>query len=179
MRVWFALIPLVACHAEHVAPEPSLEVRSQAALAYDRGTESYDEGHFAEAGEWFLTSYGLVHRHPALIQAVRSYRAADNFEEAGTLALLLAERHPDEGIHEFATAIVDDVRPHTLRVTVDCENCQLEIDGRVHETRSAFVSPGAEHRIYGHFGEERIGVIVSGAAGEERWVEFEASPGRE
>lgn len=163
-----------------LAQEPTAQQRQQAAQAYDRAAALFVQGHFAQAGQWFMTAYRLAPAKAALLQAVRAYRQAGQIERAGTLAILLSQEYPNDAPSvELAAEVMEEAGRRALLITVDCEGCEVEMDGRILATRAAYVTPGENHRVVGHFGAAHVEEVVSGAAQEQRQVRFERPEGAE
>ncbi len=162
------------------AQEPTAQQRQQAAQAYDRAAALFVQGHFAQAGQWFMTAYRLAPAKAALLQAVRAYRRAGQLERAGTLAILLSQEYPNDAPSvELAAEVMEEAGRRALLVTVDCEGCEVEVDGRMLATRAAYVTPDENHRVVGHFGAAHVEEVVHGAAREQRQVRFERPAGAE
>lgn len=172
---------LVTCFglvAQAHAQEPTAQQRQQAAQAYDRAAALYVEGNYAQAGQWFMTAYRLAPARAALVQAVRAYRSAREIDRAGTLAILLADQFPnDPAAVELASEVMEAAGRSSLLVTVDCEGCEVEIDGRMLNTRAAYVTPNERHRVVGHFGRLHVEAMVSGGESEQEQVHFDRPEG--
>lgn len=163
-----------------MAQEPTAQQRQQAGQAYDRAAALYVQGQYSQAGQWFMTAYRLAPAKAALLQAVRSYHEARQIERAGTLAILLSAQFPNDAPSvELAGQVMEEAGRRALLVTVDCEGCEVEVDGRMLATRAAYVSPDANHRIVGHFGNAQVDETISGAANEQRQVHFDRPEGVE
>jgi len=172
--VCFAIVAQV--HAQ----EPTAQQRQQAAQAYDRAAALYVDGNYAQAGQWFMTAYRLAPARAALVQAVRAYRSARQIDRAGTLAILLADQFPnDPAAVELASQVMEAAGRRTLLVTVDCEGCEVEIDGRMLNTRAAYVTANERHRVVGHFGRQHVEATVAGGESEQEQVHFDRPEGAE
>lgn len=149
-------------------PIPS---RRAAAEAYDRGSAFYLNGEYGRAARWFETAYRLAPSAPALIQAIRAQLRAGHRIHATNLALRLLGRHGDE---PEARQLAEDVlREHGgdfFRLDVDCDDCTLEVDGRVWSHTAAMLSPATEHQVVVTRGDARREVRVRGERGERRVI---------
>ncbi len=173
-----ALLLLLMSASTLLAQEPTAQQRQQAAQAYDRAAALFVQGYFAQAGQWFMTAYRLAPAKAALLQAVRAYRRAGQVERAGTLAILLSQEYPNDAPSvELAAEVMEEAGRRALLITVDCEGCEVEMDGRMLATRAAYVAPNQEHRVVGHFGAAHVEETVAGAAQEQRQVRFERPEG--
>ncbi len=184
MRRWGFNLLVATCFVlvaqVHAQDGPTAQQRQQAAQAYDRAAALYVDGNYAQAGQWFMTAYRLAPARAALVQAVRAYRAARQIDRAGTLAILLADQFPnDPAAVELASQVMEAAGRRTLLVTVDCEGCEVEIDGRMLNTRAAYVSANERHRVVGHFGRAQVEASVSGGESEQEQVHFDRPEGAE
>ncbi len=150
--------------------------RQAAAEAYDRGTAAYLGGEYAKAAEWFETAHRMSPAAPALMQAIRSHYRAEQFTRAATLALSLMQEYTDESAaSEYAQTILGDLSEQFFRVDVVCD-CRLDLDGTLQEFHSFFLAPGTAHRLSAHFDTGQRVEEITGDAGENRTVKFEAPP---
>ena len=181
MNRWGFHLVIAMCFAivaQVDAQEPTAQQRQQAAQAYDRAAALYVEGRYAQAGQWFMTAYRLAPARAALVQAVRAYRSARQIDRAGTLAILLADQFPnDPAAVELASEVMEAAGRRTLLVTVDCDGCQVEIDGRMLNTRAAYVGANERQRVVGHFGRAQVEATVSGGESEQEQVHFDRPEG--
>ena len=161
----------------HAAAQDARQ-RQAAAEAYDRGTAAYLEGAYEEAGQWFETAHRMAPAAPALMQAIRAHEHNDNHARAATLALELTRSYPDDkAAAEFASGVLSKHASGLLKVEVSCdEDCKLDLDGKLQEYLSFFVTPGAAHQLTAQFETGSKSASIQGAAGETRNIEFQAPP---
>jgi hypothetical protein len=69
---------------------------------------------------------------------------------------------------------VPEVAQHVLKVRIVCTGCTVDVNGVRERFRTIFVEPGETHRIVAAFATGTRETTVTGAAGEEREVAFEA-----
>ncbi|MBX3247568.1 MAG: hypothetical protein KF901_10365 [Myxococcales bacterium] len=160
--------------SDRVATGDAVQNRQTAAQAYDRAASLYVAGEFAQAGQWFMTAYRLAPSRAALVQAVRSYQRSGDLLRAGTLALLLGESYPnDAAATELATQLIEEAGRRAIFMTVECDGCTVEVDGRLLGTQGAFLRSGQSHRLIAHFGDVAVEREVRGADGEQVVVAIE------
>jgi len=158
------------------AQEDDARQRQAAAEAYDRGTAAYLGGEYAKAAEWFETAHRMSPAAPALMQAIRSHRRADQETRAATLALRLMQEYPEEtAASEYGQSVLSELSDQFFRVDVVCD-CRLDLDDTLQEFHSFFLTPDTPHTITAHFDTGKKTEDVSGAAGENRTLRFEAPP---
>jgi Ni/Co efflux regulator RcnB len=128
--------------SDRVATGDVVQNRQAAAQAYDRAASLYVAGQYAEAGQWFMSAYRLAPARAALVQAVRSYQRAGDLARSGTLAVLLGEAYPnDASANELVAQILEEAGRSTVLLTVQCQGCVVEVDGRLLATRGAYLTP--------------------------------------
>jgi tetratricopeptide (TPR) repeat protein len=172
-----AVLGLTLLVAGRVAAQDARQ-RQAAAEAYDRGTAAYLEGAYEEAGQWFETAHRMAPAAPALMQAIRAHEHNDNHARAATLALELTRSYPDDkSAADFASGVLGKHGSSLLRVEVSCdEDCKLDLDGKLQEYLSFFVTPGSAHQLTATFETGSKNASIQGAAGETRNIEFQAPP---
>lgn len=178
IRRLFAVSLLVLAGAVPFARAQSDDARQRqaAAEAYDRGTAAYLGGEYAKAAQWFETAHRMSPAAPALMQAVRSHQRAGQPARAATLALRVMQEYPDEtAANEYAQGVLGELADQFFRVDVVCD-CRLDLDGTLQEFHSFFLTAGTTHTLTAHFDTGQRTQEISGAAGENRTVEFEAPP---
>jgi hypothetical protein len=164
--------------SDRVATGDAVQNRQAAAQAYDRAASLYVAGDFAQAGQWFMSAYRLAPSRAALVQAVRSYQRAGDLTRAGTLAILLGEAYPnDASAAELVAQVVEEAGRVSVVLTVACEGCVIEVDGRLLATRGAYLTPGEEHAIVAYFGDVRVERSAAGARGEQVALEIPTPDG--
>ncbi len=156
----------------------SVANRQAAAQAYDRAANYYVGEQYRSAGQWFMAAYRLAPARAALVQAVRSYRRAGSIQRAGTLALLLAQSFPDDGpAVQLATEVMDEAGRNSVHITVACDGCAVEVDGRLLATLGAYVTAGQPHQVIAHFGDMQETRAAQGEEGEQVFLEIETPEG--
>ena len=152
--------------------------RQAAADAYDKGTTAYVDQAYDEAAVWFETANRLAPAAPALMQAIRAHEKNNNGARATTLALELQSAHrEDASANEFAQGVLDKNAASLLRVQVNCdEDCKLDLDGKLQEYLTFFVSPDDRHRLTATFETGSKTAAFQGAAGETKELTFAAPP---
>jgi hypothetical protein len=152
--------------------------RQAAAEAYDKGTTAYVDQAYGEAAVWFETANRLAPAAPALMQAIRSHEKNGNSARATTLALELQSTYREDATtSEFAQGVLDKNSPSLLRVQVACdEDCKLDLDGKLQEYLTFFVSPDERHKLTATFETGSKSSSFQGAAGETKDLTFAAPP---
>lgn len=152
--------------------------RQAAADAYDKGTTAYVDQAYDEAAVWFETANRLAPAAPALMQAIRAHEKNGNNARATTLALELQSTYrEDASANEFAQSVLDKYASGLLRVQVNCdEDCKLDLDGKLEEYLTFFVSPDDRHRLTATFETGSKASAFQGAAGETKELTFAAPP---
>jgi hypothetical protein len=152
--------------------------RQAAADAYDKGTTAYVDQAYDEAAVWFETANRFAPAAPALMQAIRSHDKNGNSARATTLALELQSTYrEDASSNEFAQSVLDKFAGSLLRVQVNCdEDCKLDLDGKLQEYLTFFVSPDERHRLTATFETGSKAAAFQGAAGETKELTFSAPP---
>ncbi len=164
--------------SDRVATGDAVQNRQAAAQAYDRAASLYVAGDFAQAGQWFMSAYRLAPSRAALVQAVRSYQRAGEITRAGTLAILLGEAYPnDASATELVSQIVEEAGRSSVLLTVQCDGCVVEVDGRLLATRGAYLSPDNRHVVVAYFGDVRVERTAEGARGAQVLVEIPTPDG--
>lgn len=129
------------------------DVRS-AAQAFDNGNRQYQRRDFAGAATWFETADRLAPNAVAVQSAIRAHRDAntpDHLARAATLALRLRERYPnDTAALAFADRALRELAPQLGRLTVRCDQCEIEIDHTLQPGTDVFVAPG-RHTLVAHW----------------------------
>lgn len=178
IRRFFAVsLFLVASAVSSARAQPDdARQRQAAAEAYDRGTAAYLGGEYAKAAQWFETAHRMSPAAPALMQAVRSHQRAGQTARAATLSLRLMQEYPDAtSANEYAQGVLGELADQFFRVDVVCD-CRLDLDGTLQEFHSFFLDAGTTHKLTAHFDTGQRTQEISGAAGENRTLEFEAPP---
>lgn len=164
------------------APESADEVQNRraAAEAYDNGTARFLRRDFAVAANWYETADRLSPSPLALQNAIRAHREAGRVEHlvrAATLALRLQARHPDDArATQVAQRTLEALGPRFVRVTVRCEECEVEVDTVLQSALDFFVTPG-RHTLVAHWSEGRtLERTVDAAAGQRESFALEAPP---
>ena len=152
--------------------------RQAAADAYDKGTTAYVDQAYDEAASWFETANRFAPAAPALMQAIRSHEKNGNAARATTLALELQSTYrADASSSDFAQSVLDKFVGTLLRVQVNCdEDCKLDLDGKLQEYLTFFVTPDSKHRITATFETGSKAATFQGAAGETKELTFAAPP---
>ncbi|MAT26328.1 MAG: hypothetical protein CMN29_15420 [Sandaracinus sp.] len=154
--------------------------RRTAAQAYDRAANYFMGGQFDRAGQWFMTAYRLAPARAALVQAVRSYQRAGELARAGTLAILLAEQYPNDApAVQLANEVMVEASRRAVLVTVECDGCEVEADGRLLATQAAYLGPDEAHAIVAYFGNARVEREARGESGAQVLLEIETPEGAE
>lgn len=155
-------------------PVPST---AAAAEAYDRGSAFYLNGDYARAARWFETAYRLAPAAPALIQALRAQMRTGHAIRAANLALRLRGLHGDDpDARALAGEVIAENGSDFVELeVVGCDDCQLEIEGRVWSYRAAYLSPSTDHDVLVIRGESRQRHVVRGQPGQR----IELGPPRE
>jgi hypothetical protein len=172
----FTLLLLTA-YASHCDAQNARQ-RQAAAQAYDRGTTAYVDQSYEEAARWFETANRLAPAAPALMQAIRAHERNDSAARAATLALDLQTTYrEDTSAAAFAQSILDKTSGSLLRVQVTCdEDCKLDLDGKLEEHLTFFVSPDRPHQLVATFETGSQSAEIRGAAGETKELSFAAPP---
>ena len=152
-----------------------------AAQAYDRGSAAFSAGDYSEAASWFETAYRHAPTAEALIVAARSHARAGNRLRAATLALVLREMYPS---HSDAIVAADEIltasQTEFLRVKVVCDQCALEVDGRLQAEHEFFIEPDQTHTITASNGTDEQTKQFGGSAGQDVLIMFSlAAPSNE
>ncbi len=179
--ILFALI-LIAWRPVASAQDGEVSAADQqaAAEAYDRGSSAYLARNYRQAAQYFETADRLAPSPAALMQAVRSHQRADNDLRAASLALHLRDRYPDDArAQRAADGVLSRAESRYVRVDVRCDGCSLIVDGAVVDHPSFFVEPDSDHSVTAHFETGDARETVTGAAGEQRELSFEAPPAPE
>jgi hypothetical protein len=166
--------------AKASAQEVSAADRQAAAEAYDNGTRRYLQRDYAGAANWFETANRMAPSSLALSNAVRAHQqagGAEHLARAATLALRLQSQYPsDAQAQRLAQRTLQQAAGSALRVTVNCNSCEIEADGAVQQGNEFFVTPGT-HRIVGHWSAHRTRESnVEGSAGQTQTVTIEEPP---
>ncbi|MCB9635004.1 MAG: hypothetical protein H6721_23005 [Sandaracinus sp.] len=164
--------------SDRVATGDVVQNRQAAAQAYDRAASLYVAGQYGQAGQWFMSAYRLAPARAALVQAIRSYQRAGDLTRAGTLAILLAEEYPDDaGAAELVSQVVEEAGRTSVLLTVQCEGCVIEVDGRLLATRGAYLTPDVDHAVVAFFGDVRVERRAQAARAEQVVLEIETPEG--
>jgi hypothetical protein len=136
--------------------QPSAADLRSAAEAYDQATRRYMRHDFVQAANWFEAADRLAPSMLALMGAVRAHRQLEELPHlvrAATLALRLQSRYPnDPRARALAQRTLTELAPRVSRVRVECNGCEIEIDGVLQSSADFFVAPGA-HRARMRWGE--------------------------
>jgi len=169
----FALVLLTGAPARAQDEEPASEEAATvpstaaAAEAYDRGSAFYLNGDYARAAQWFETAYRLAPAAPALVQALRAQTRTGHAIRAANLALRLRGLHGDDAdARALADQVIAENGADFVRLEVDCEGCQLEIEGRLWSYPAAFLAPSTEHRVTVALDDAREQHTIRGAPGQ-------------
>jgi hypothetical protein len=167
----------LAALCSHVSAQDARQ-RQAAAEAYDKGTAAYLDGSYEEAARWFETANRLAPAGPALMQAIRAHERNDNIARASTLALELSTSyHDDKASIDYAANVLAKHASSLVRIEVKCdEDCKLDLDGKLQDFLSFFVTPGVAHQLTATFETGSKRADFQGAAGETRGIQFEAPP---
>jgi hypothetical protein len=152
--------------------------RQAAAEAYDRGTTAYVDQAYAEAAVWFETANRMAPAAPALMQAIRAHEKAENFPRAATLALELQTSYRDDTTAaEFSKELLGKYSATLVKVEVTCdEDCKLDVDGKLEEYMSFFVTPVDDHTVTATFETGSKALKLQGDAGETKDLAITAPP---
>ena len=114
---------------------------------------------FAAAANWFEAADRLAPSALALTGAIRAHRQIDGTEHivrAATLALRLQARYPnDPRARALAERTVAELAPQIGHVQIDCDQCEIEIDGVLQNSNEFYVAPGS-HRVRMRWTEDAI-----------------------
>jgi len=170
------LIAMLALPAT-VWGQASASQRKAAAEAYDRGTADYLGGEYARAAQWFETAHRMAPAAPALMQAVRAHLKGENLAQASSLALRLRNEYPDVGqAVTYANQTLSELEGKFVRVDVICEECRIDLDGKIQESSSFFLEPRGTHTVTASFPTGDVAQEVMGEPGDTRELVFEAPP---
>lgn len=148
--------------------ESSVPSTAAAAEAYDRGSAFYLNGDYARAAQWFETAYRLAPAAPALVQALRAQMRTGHAIRTANLALRLRGLHGDDAdARALADQVIAENEADFVRLEVDCEGCQLEIEGRLWSYPAAFLAPSTEHRVTVTLDDAREEHTIRGAPGQQ------------
>ena len=147
--------------------------QAAAEAAYDRGTEAYRSGDYARAAHWYETANRLAPAANALAQAIRSYMRAENLGRAAMLSIEGTELY-GETLAPHAVPVLERAQRELVRISVQCEDCELQVDGEREDHRVLFVSADVEHTIVARFAHGSRVERVSARAGDSREVVFDA-----
>ncbi|MCG8556803.1 MAG: hypothetical protein MJD61_16185 [Proteobacteria bacterium] len=173
VAVWVFICPAQAVLAQ--AAEPSVQQRSAAAEAYDRGTAAYLATDYERAAQWFETAHRIAPAAPALLQAIRANDRAGSKLRAATLSLrLLADYSSDEAAAKYGIQVLQEARTKYLRVDVRCQDCSIAVNGAPQQYPSFFLEPDQAHTVVADFESGEVSEEVSGAAGKSITLQFEA-----
>lgn len=154
--------------------------RQAAAEAYDRGTAAYLRADYERAAGWFETAHRLSPAAPALIQAVRAHMRAGQLPRALTLALRLRERYPDDRrATDLANELLHEHTGDFVHVTIDCDGCQVDLDGKLQASKAFFIEPGTEREVTAIFSGAELTEVVSGEADQQLTLRFDTPPSPE
>lgn len=160
-----------------ICQEPSARDRAAAGEAFDRGTSLWLSKDYKDAARFFETAHRLAPASGALVQAVRAHLRAKNPMRAATLSLMLQELYPDDKLAaKTAKKGLAKWKKRYARVDVKCEECTIEVDGKIVSYPSFFVVPGEDHEVIASFSTGSENQTVQGEAGETVEVQFEAPP---
>lgn len=138
-----------------------------AAEAYDRGSAFYLNGDYARAAQWFETAYRLAPAAPALIQALRAQMQTGHAIRSANLALRLRGLHADDDdARVLADQVIAENGADFVLLELSCDDCQLEIEGRVWSYRAAYLTPNTDHDVIVRQGEHRERHRIRGRAGQ-------------
>jgi len=168
--LWTTAAAASAQEPEEAPPEGEASVPNTAAAAeaYDRGSAFYLNGDYRRAAQWFETAYRLAPAAPALVQALRAQMRTGHAIRAANLALRLRGLHGDDpDARALADQVIAENAADFVRLEVDCEGCQLEIEGRVWSYPAAFLTPSTEHRVTVSRDDVREDHTVRGRRGQE------------
>lgn len=169
------LIALGLSPAHLEAQQISASQRKAAAEAYDRGTANYLAGDYGRAAEWFATAHRMAPAAPALMQAIRAHLKAENLAEAGTLALRLEQEYAEvEQAVSYARTTLEELSPQLFRLDVLCDDCRIDLDGKIVESTSFLLEPGSDHSVTASFDTGDVTEQVSGHAGESQQLTLDA-----
>ncbi len=143
----------VKAHAQGVdgasSARPSADDLRSAAEAYDQATRRYIRRDFAAAANWFEAADRLAPSVLALMGAIRAHRQITGVEHAvraSTLALRLQTRFAsDARAVALAQRTLAELATQVGRIHVQCEQCELEVDGVIQRTDEFFIAPGVHH----------------------------------
>lgn len=166
--------------AQSVDASSAQENVRAAGNAYDKGTARYALRDYASAADWFELADRLAPATPALESAIRAHRQVGSpahLARAATLAVKLRARAGSElATARFADEVVGSVADAMTRLTIQCDRCQVEIDGAVEVERDLFLIPG-EHRVVGHFSDGRtLTKSVVANAGKREALDWMSAP---
>ena len=152
--------------------------RQAAAEAYDRGTTAYVDQAYDEAANWFETANRMAPAAPALMQAIRAHEKSENYARAATLALELQNTYRDDSsAAEFSNEVLSKHAVGLVKVEVSCdEDCKLDVDGKLEEYLSFFVTPEDDHTVTATFVTGSKALKVQGVAGETKTLAITAPP---
>ena len=161
-----------------VVPAQNARERQAAAEAYDRGTTAYVAQAFEEAAVWFETANRMAPAAPALMQAIRAHEKGENFPRAATLALELQTSYRDDAAAaDFSQEILGKYGAALVKVSVSCdEDCKLDVDGKLEEYLSFYVTPVDDHTITATFETGSKALKLQGEAGETKDLAITAPP---
>ncbi|MEM9195343.1 MAG: hypothetical protein AAGF12_39600 [Myxococcota bacterium] len=158
-------------------PANAQDQTQAAADAYDRGAEAYLAESWSEAARWFEMAHRFAPAEPALTQAVRSHFQAGNIARAGTLALRLEASYGDsDRAAAVAQETLDAVTSRLVRVSVQCNECSVELEGALLEHSEFFLDPDVEHEVTARFETGERSQTVQSTAGDSVGLEFTAPP---
>lgn len=176
-RVRMVAVLMLLCAASASAQPAERDQREAAAAAYDRGTAAYLRDDYTRAARWFETAHRLAPAAPALIQAARAHAKADDLARALTLALRLQTEYAND---DRAVALADELlSSHAgafVRVSVQCQGCRVDLDGKLQESKEFFVEPDADHDVTAIFDTGKLTEQINGSSSETLELSFEAPP---
>jgi hypothetical protein len=127
---------------------------------------------------WFETANRMAPAAPALMQAIRAHEKGENFPRAATLALELQTSYRDDtSATEFSNELLSRHASTLVKVEVSCdEDCKLDVDGKLEEYMSFFVSPVEDHTVTATFETGSKALKLQGEAGETKSLAITAPP---
>ena len=133
-------------------------------------------GDYASAAQFFEMAYSASPNPIALVAAIDAHQNAGNLLRAGTLALRLEDLDPSDEDRALAERVVAEAAPRFVMVEIDCDGCEVDIDGALLGHSRVFVEADTSHRATAIFGTGQRTETFEAGAGETTRLEFTAPP---
>ena len=138
---------------EPVEPDPeeaaaAARAAEEAADAYNRAVQFFADEQFVRAAQWFETAYRLNPEAATLTRALEAQVRTGHAIRTANLALRLRGLHGDDAeARALADRVLSEHSPNLVRLTLECSECALEVQGRRWAYPAAFLTPYTEYEV--------------------------------